>query len=264
MVRRIISAIILAPLFIGVIYLGGYYLKAVIAVLAILGLREYLRLGRKSGWVTSEVWPMSLCAIWMCLFLIDLRSWLLPALYLCFFLLILRFVLSYPRMEYTELLFQLTAFFYPVVFFTYLGQLRVLQNGFEWCLLAVLTVWLTDSAAYFIGSAFGKHKYAPSLSPNKSWEGAVAGVFVAAVFGLIFGLWTEMAPLWLFLLITVGVSLTAQIGDLFESALKRAAKVKDSGRAIPGHGGILDRFDSFLLAIPFAYYALTVYYTSLL
>ncbi|MDR0434884.1 MAG: phosphatidate cytidylyltransferase [Gracilibacteraceae bacterium] len=264
MLVRVVSAVILAPLFLFLIYLGGKYLATAILLLALLALREYFQIGRKAGWLRpqEEAWPMILCAAWLALFWLNFQNWLLPALYFCFFLLMARYVLIFPAASFLEVIFQISAFFYPVIFFTYLQRLRDLPGGFEWCLFAVLTVWLTDSAAYFIGSLAGRHKLAPRVSPNKSVEGSVAGVVVAVIFGCTFAHFSDLAPLGLTAPLALAISFAAQLGDLFESALKRAANIKDSGRFIPGHGGVLDRFDSFLLTMPLVYYTLFVYHNN--
>lgn len=116
-------------------------------------------------------------------------------------------------------------------------------------------VWAGDIAAYFVGLAFGRHKLAPKVSPGKSWEGTAAGLVAGAIVGMlaaaVFGL-----PAVGGLLLGAGISLAALIGDLFESAIKRRAGVKDSGGLLPGHGGVLDRFDSVFFAAPVAYAAL--------
>lgn len=118
-------------------------------------------------------------------------------------------------------------------------------------------VWATDIAAYFVGLTFGRHKMAPKVSPGKSWEGAVAGLIAGALAGMLaaaaFGV-----PAISGLLLGVVISIAAQIGDLFESAIKRRAGVKDSGGLLPGHGGVLDRFDAVFFAAPVAYAALNV------
>lgn len=128
-----------------------------------------------------------------------------------------------------------------------------------------VTVILTDTAAFFVGSAIGKHKMAPKVSPNKSWEGAAAGL-AGAIAGAA-ALWylSEHAgmtalpdwPLWRYVHAGAVVSIVAQIGDLTESCLKRDAGVKDSGNFFPGHGGVLDRTDGFLFAAPVLYYLMT-------
>lgn len=124
-------------------------------------------------------------------------------------------------------------------------------NGALWLLYALFLVWAADSGAYMFGKLFGKHKLAPKVSPGKTWQGFIGGLFTAAVISLLYGTWAdlEVAPSVLLVcsLITV---LASVLGDLTESMFKREAGIKDSGNLIPGHGGILDRIDSLMSAVP--------------
>jgi phosphatidate cytidylyltransferase len=160
-----------------------------------------------------------------------------------------------------------------------LPLLRIPANGPLYLLCLMLLVWCGDIAAYYIGRAIGKHKLAPRVSPGKSWEGAVASVLGAVVVGVVLmhyvapiadglrslhllnstrattqypgpGPSALQAPLWFVVLFALSVNVSAQLGDLVESALKRGAGVKDSGTLLPGHGGILDRIDALLFALP--------------
>jgi phosphatidate cytidylyltransferase len=143
---------------------------------------------------------------------------------------------------------------------TYLGLslahfllLRAMDNGFALTLVAFLLTWVFDSTAYFVGMRLGKHRLAPRLSPGKSWEGAVGGSIAALAFAAApFPFWSPR--LTLRLAAAVSVIVFGQIGDLAESTMKRHAQVKDSGRVLPGHGGMLDRFDSLMLSLPAVYY----------
>lgn len=139
--------------------------------------------------------------------------------------------------------------------FSFLVRLRALSHGF-WVTLYVFGVtWLTDAAAYFAGRALGRHPLLPRVSPGKTWEGAVAGLVVGALVGAAASPLVGQGAgtgLWLGGL----VSMAGQIGDLVESNLKRFVGAKDSGGILPGHGGVLDRFDSALFAMPAAYYLL--------
>jgi phosphatidate cytidylyltransferase len=126
-----------------------------------------------------------------------------------------------------------------------------IQRLDPWMLfLLYAIVWLGDTAAYYVGSAWGRHKLAPVVSPNKSWEGAVAG-FLTGIVATVLWSWWRLGEVRLPLLIVAAVTaVAAQLGDLFESLLKRGVNVKDSGRLIPGHGGFFDRMDAMLFAGP--------------
>ena len=114
--------------------------------------------------------------------------------------------------------------------------------------------WAGDSTAYYVGRKFGRHKLAPIVSPKKSWEGALASVFGSVVFGLLYlGHFMPQIAWWNVTLMAVTANVAGQFGDLAESAMKRGAGVKDSGSLLPGHGGILDRVDSSLFALPVIY-----------
>ncbi|MCL2817326.1 MAG: phosphatidate cytidylyltransferase [Clostridiales bacterium] len=141
------------------------------------------------------------------------------------------------------------------------------MDGVWFALLAFIIVWSTDVGAYLIGSAFGRHKLAPALSPKKSWEGAVGGVVLCLLAAFIYAVFIkntyprmgfEVLMILAFLVAPIA-SVLGQAGDLTESALKRWAGVKDSGSLIPGHGGVLDRFDSLMFVAPFLYIIYFIY-----
>lgn len=119
-------------------------------------------------------------------------------------------------------------------------------------LMMVFTVWVNDIFAYLVGCSIGKHKMCPSISPKKSWEGLFGGLLFAVAFAMAAGYMME-GNIYLWGGLGLVVALAGVVGDLLESKIKREADVKDSGNLIPGHGGMLDRFDALLLAVPFAY-----------
>lgn len=139
----------------------------------------------------------------------------------------------------------------------YLYLLSLLPQGHHWLYMLLLGTWATDTLAYFCGKAFGKHKLTPVLSPNKTWEGAIGGLLGSVVSVYIYSIiFKPIATMSVPMLIIVGllISISSQVGDLIESTLKRQARIKDSGNIIPGHGGVLDRFDSMMLSAPVVYY----------
>jgi len=136
---------------------------------------------------------------------------------------------------------------------SYLVALRGLEDGRNWVFFALFTTFASDTAAFFVGRALGRHKLAPRISPGKTWEGTIAGVLGAIIVSLLF---TLLIPIsyWQAILLGILVSIFGQLGDLVESLLKRNMGVKDSGRLIPGHGGFLDRIDSVVFVGVVVYY----------
>jgi phosphatidate cytidylyltransferase len=169
----------------------------------------------------------------------------------------------------TDFAVTLSGIFYIGVLGVYFAYMRNLPNGDWWTLLTLVTVWLVDTAAYAIGTPLGRHKMTPRLSPKKSWEGYVAGLLAG----------TLGAPLIGGLLGRVGMPATPEfalanlailgfavgglttLGDLGESMIKRQMNVKDASQLLPGHGGILDRIDSWLWAMPIGYYLITLMFS---
>jgi phosphatidate cytidylyltransferase len=149
--------------------------------------------------------------------------------------------------------------------------LRDLPNGPSLVVFLLCVVWAGDIAAFYVGRAWGRHKMAPTLSPNKSWEGALGSIAGSLLItGVLLGLahllqlhdsalLSYPEDIWYWMTLAVVVNIAAQVGDLAESALKRSAGVKDSGSLLPGHGGVLDRIDALLLAAPALWYAQVIH-----
>jgi phosphatidate cytidylyltransferase len=124
----------------------------------------------------------------------------------------------------------------------------------HWLMFGLMINWVGDTGAYYIGKNFGRHKLAPRVSPGKSWEGAAASLATGVLFGVIYlPLAIRGTPWWRAALFAIAANIAGQIGDLAESAIKRSAQVKDSGSLLPGHGGMLDRLDSTMFALPVLY-----------
>jgi phosphatidate cytidylyltransferase len=138
---------------------------------------------------------------------------------------------------------------YTCVPWHFAGVLRA--QSVHWLFFALALNWSGDSVAYYAGRAFGKHRLAPLVSPKKSWEGAAGSVAGSIIFGVLYmGYFEPLTPVWKIVTIAILANIAGQVGDLAESAMKRGAGVKDSGHILPGHGGLLDRVDSSLFALP--------------
>jgi phosphatidate cytidylyltransferase len=164
------------------------------------------------------------------------------------------------------------AFAYIAIPMALLVGIRQQPAGAIWTIYTLLAVWAGDIFAYFVGKSLGRHRMSPHISPKKTWEGAAASIVASVIVGTLWihyasaissallraglierpdGMWgLEQPPLWPIILLSAAVNIAAQLGDLVESLIKRGAGVKDSGTILPGHGGMLDRIDAMLFAVP--------------
>ena len=153
---------------------------------------------------------------------------------------------------------------YVVLFFSYLILIRNNINGEYYIWIPIIVAWLSDTMAYTFGLLFGKHKLIPEVSPKKTVEGAIGGVFGGVLFMLIYSLvcaygFSKDINFVSMILLGASGAILSQFGDLAASWIKRESGIKDYGNLLPGHGGILDRFDSVLAIAPFVYYFITVF-----
>jgi len=140
---------------------------------------------------------------------------------------------------------------------THVVLISQMEEGREWVLFLVATVWAGDISAFLSGSILGKHKLYPKISPNKTYEGLIGAIFGSIIVSLVFSiLFLPNLNKAIYILLGIGMGIFGQLGDFTESMLKRSARVKDSGSLIPGHGGMLDRLDSFLFSAPYLHYLL--------
>ena len=146
---------------------------------------------------------------------------------------------------------------YTCVPFRLAAEVHAHAAGPHWLFYTLLLNWVGDTAAYYVGRAAGRHQLAPRISPGKTWEGAAASLLAAVVVGALYlrHFLPQARPLLFIIGLSIAVNLTAQVGDLAESTLKREAGVKDSGGLLPGHGGVLDRLDGVLFSVPVVYFA---------
>lgn len=254
MKQRMITAVVAAALFLPIVYYGGLPFVILTYILATVGLYEILNMRKLN--IFSIHGLLTVLLLWTVLIpgtdhslqaaLPFMKSEMIVALVL---LLLMVTVMTKNRFTFDEAAFCVLAAAYVGIGFSFFIEAR--QTGLVYIFYSIFLIWATDSGAYFIGKAMGKRKLCPAISPNKTVEGSIGGIVCATIIGALFFFFFDIsAHLFSFLGFTVLLSVFGQIGDLVESALKRHFDVKDSGTILPGHGGILDRFDSLLFVFP--------------
>ena len=257
MLTRILSSLALLPVLFLVVIKGGVYMYIGGMVCALIGLYEYFRVFEKSGYKPLTVWSYLLTiAMYTMISLSELQfsHIVLNMLYLLVAFGAYRIITKKIRVE--DMMVTLLGFIYVPVFLSHANLMSKMGSIYVW--LVFIFAWVSDSSAYFAGFFFGKHKLIPEISPKKTVEGAIGGVFGTVIFTVAFAMFfNEPSPMYFVPLAIVG-SIVSQLGDLFASAIKRELNIKDYGNLIPGHGGVLDRFDSILFTAPLTYYGITL------
>jgi phosphatidate cytidylyltransferase len=268
--KRVGVALIGIPLTVVLAYLGGYWLAGLIAVIAGLAAWEFCRMYRQSGVASAPVVAGMLAA-----FYVLLAATMAPAEFIVWAVVctvavaagesIRRSADSQPGLTVVTTVFSAA---YTGLLLSFAIWLRALGlapglGGAAIIFLPVAITWLGDTAAYFVGKGIGRHKFAPVISPKKTWEGAIGGLLATAGGAVLWiELTAELAPWTMSVGEAIGfgvlVSIAGQVGDLFESRFKRECGIKDSSNLIPGHGGFLDRVDSLLFVFPVAFAYLMV------
>ena len=258
--KRIIAALVLTPLFLILIIKGSYvHYSMLVVVLASLGLWEYFnligdRVDRRLRNI-GILWGVLVAGG----FHVGSSQVIIAMLALGFISVCLVRLSKVGDLGtvFQEIGYTFLGPLYVGLLLGHLSLIRSTLEGREWTLLLFFTIWMGDIAAFYTGLSIGKHKLYPEISPNKTIEGAIGGTlgcFMVVAAAKVF--YMNQLSVMDVLIISVGIAVMGQLGDLCESMFKRAAGVKDSGNLIPGHGGILDRFDSVLFAAPFLYYYL--------
>ncbi|NLL47128.1 MAG: phosphatidate cytidylyltransferase [Firmicutes bacterium] len=251
--KRILTAAIGIPILLGALALGGHVWRVLVFLIMAVGLVEFSRISEGRLYLDYIIVSgLSFLALTYS----GLDSSLL-LLWLVFQFLYYLIRATFSGMQVFSAAHNLLALLYVVVLYSFLVLVQE-EFGMVWTVFGLAITWLTDTGAFFGGMRYGKRKLAPTISPKKSVEGAIFGLVTAALTGFIFALLTEGSALFLVFLAII-LSVSAQLGDLIESAIKRERSVKDSGSLLPGHGGILDRFDSLALVFPVLFILLRLF-----
>ncbi|MBL7573072.1 phosphatidate cytidylyltransferase [Staphylococcus saccharolyticus] len=248
---RTLTAIIALLIFLPILLQGGMILMLFAYLLALIALKELLNMNMIK--FLSIPGLISALALVIIMLPQDAGDWVqviqLKGLIAMSFIVLSYTVLSKNRFSFMDAAFCLMTVAYVGIGFMYFYETR--SEGLHYILYAFLIVWLTDTGAYIFGKLMGKHKLWPVISPNKTIEGFIGGIICSILVPLIMQFFVDFhMNIWILLLVTIILSMFGQLGDLVESGFKRHFGVKDSGRILPGHGGMLDRFDSFMFVLP--------------
>ncbi|NOU93397.1 phosphatidate cytidylyltransferase [Paenibacillus sp. LMG 31456] len=255
MKQRIITGITAGLAFFILLYLGSFWFTGLILILSLIGYNEFVRMnGLQIHKITNWVGYLAVGCLafpWKAagaysFASLDHLPWLILFIMLCIT------VTSKNKVTIDDISMLFLGVVYIGIGFHYMIETRIMENGgIFWTLLVFFCIWATDSGAYFTGSAFGKHLLWPTISPKKSIEGAVGGIIISMAVAVIFSIIQPDMLSWRHaLLLGFIIAIVGQMGDLIQSAYKRVKGIKDTGALLPGHGGVLDRVDSWLIVFP--------------
>lgn len=260
--ERTVSAVILVIVALAAILPGGIILALTLYVVSVIGFLELTKAcGVRTQKMNALEWVGILCITlyYVVMVLVQDTSYSMMLVILMLIALMFVYVFGFSTYHANQVMNTYFSLIYAPVMLSFVFLTRQLENGIYLVWMIFISSWISDTCAYLVGVMIGKHKLAPVLSPKKSIEGAVGGIAGAALVGALFGAYLDNAlfpqNFTIILAIVGGVgSVISQVGDLAASAIKRNHDIKDYGKLIPGHGGIMDRFDSVIFTAPITYF----------
>jgi len=255
--QRILTGVLGGVIFIGGIWFSDWSFGLIFLALTVLGMLEFYKLLTDKGFQPNHNLGIILgSGLFVLTFLIQKGYLAGQYLFLLPPIIILTLVAELYRKKeqpFTNIALTLVAVFYVATPFTLLIIVGFLENRYSWHIIlgTIFLIWAADSGAYFFGKAFGRTKLFERISPGKTWEGWLGGTLLCLGVSYVLSLFLQDMDLPHWIGVALIVSVFGVLGDLVESMLKRSLQVKDSGSLLPGHGGILDRFDSLLMVVPF-------------
>lgn len=259
---RLLSGIVLVIIALATIIPGDIVLFITLLAISLIGMQELYRAMqvRQDSFNGLEMVCYAGAIIYYLTIFFNREEFSFIAVLFALVLIMSVYVFTYPKYHADQIMAAMFGIIYVAVMLSYIYKTRCLESGAWLVGLIFISSWGSDTCAYCVGMLFGKHKMAPVLSPKKSVEGGVGGVVGAALLGALYALiisrWNLSSghtPALYGIICAVG-ALISMVGDLAASAIKRNKEIKDYGKLIPGHGGILDRFDSVIFTAPFIYF----------
>lgn len=256
--ERLISGIILVIIALVTIILGKDVLLVTVVAISVIGFYELAKVYGLQ-WKLPGICGYIATIGYYALIRMDYKEYIIVFFIAYLIVLMGTYVFTFPKFKAEDVMVCFFGMFYVILMLSYIYQVRMMQDGAYIVWLIFLCSWGCDTCAYLVGVMFGKHKMAPVLSPKKSVEGGIGGVAGAALLGFIYAtifkdkITIDNANIIFPIVCAVG-GIISQIGDLTASGIKRNHDIKDYSRLIPGHGGILDRFDSVIITAPIIYY----------
>lgn len=256
--ERLISGIILVIIALVTIILGKDVLLVTVVAISVIGFYELAKVYGLQ-WKLPGICGYIATIGYYALIRMDYKEYIIVFFIAYLIVLMGIYVFTFPKFKAEDVMVCFFGMFYVILMLSYIYQVRMMQDGAYIVWLIFLCSWGCDTCAYLVGVMFGKHKMAPVLSPKKSIEGGIGGVAGAALLGFIYAtifkdkITIDNANI-IFPIVCAAGGIISQIGDLTASGIKRNHDIKDYSRLIPGHGGILDRFDSVIITAPIIYY----------
>lgn len=264
MKTRVISGIVLGIITIASLVAGGWVTYGITLAIALVGMYELYKVIHMEKSLVAGIGYVSAVFYYICI-ATGLEKYEILVFVIALMAMMSVYVFTFPKFKSEHVMLAFLGLFYVGVLLSYIYKVRVLDDGIYLVWLIFVSSWGNDTFAYFTGVFLGKHKMAPKLSPKKSVEGAIGGVLGATLLGFVYGyvVSTRMSALFVHPVYTFAAascigSILAIVGDLAASAIKRNHEIKDYGNLIPGHGGIMDRFDSVIFTAPAVYWAVFI------
>lgn len=258
-IQRTLTAIVFVAVLLGSTFLGQFSFSVLFGIITLLGVLEFYTLAEKANVQAQKIMGvLTSVTLFFCCALIASETYDVKLLLLVVPLVFSIFILelyTFSANPFTNIAYTILGIVYVALPFSLLNFITSFSGAYSYEILFgfFFILWSNDSGAYLVGSAMGKKKLFPRVSPGKTWEGSIGGAVASFAVAYFISQWYTVISLTDWLVVAAILVVVGTLGDLVESLFKRSIQVKDSGKVLPGHGGILDRFDSLIVATPFVF-----------